>query len=317
MHPGDRGDHHFPDILMTTKFETWKLFLLAFAYLMSAILIAAILAYPIYSLLDLNVSFPRLVNRLGLGLLILGIIPIRKMIGLSPGEMGFPTNPSTFAQHFVKGFLLGSAILGVVIVALIALDVRNVLQHQIDQLDRLPRNLLGAIGTGLIVSVVEESLFRGLLFGAILKFGTVRSAFVITAFFYAALHFIGGRGEIPAEQLHWWSGPELVPGALLQIFKPQNIDSFLALFVVSLFLSMVLLETRRGIGYCIGLHAAWVFLLKLTKKYTEVEADCYWGFLVGGYDGVIGYLVAAWLSGITLFYGYRVVRYRYRTNYRE
>ncbi|MGH8499465.1 MAG: CPBP family intramembrane glutamic endopeptidase, partial [Methylococcales bacterium] len=209
---------------------------------------------------------------------------------------------------------LGTAILGIVAVALIALDVRTVLQSEIDQSERLIHNLSGAIVTGLIVSVLEESLFRGLLFGALMKYGNIRSALLITAFFYAGLHFIGGRGDIPAEELRWTSGLELVPAALLQISSPANLDSFLALFVVSLFLCAVLIETPRGIGYCIGLHAAWVFILKLTKRYTAAVPDSPWGFLVGHYDGVIGYLVLGWLGAITLVYCYRI---RKKADYRK
>ncbi|MCI0653290.1 MAG: CPBP family intramembrane metalloprotease [Methylococcaceae bacterium] len=291
---------------MYSKYAPWLLFSSALAYLLSAILIAALLAYPIYFLIDLKIAFPRLVNRIGLGLLIIGIFPVRKKIGLSPGEMGFPGTWSSLVLQFSRGFLLGAVILGVVVIALIALDVRSILQSPISGPDRVIRHLAGAMGTGMIVSVLEESLFRGLLFGALLKYGTIRSALVITAFFYAGLHFIGGRGEVPAADLRWTTGLELVPAALSQIFNPAHLDSFLALFVVSLFLSAVLIETPRGIGYCIGLHAAWVFVLKLTKRYTEAVPDNPWGFLVGSYDGVIGYLVMIWLLVITLVYGHQV-----------
>ncbi|MGR9106839.1 MAG: CPBP family intramembrane glutamic endopeptidase [Gammaproteobacteria bacterium] len=289
------------------RHPAWVSFSWALAYLAVAITVAALIAYPIHRGLDLPISFPRLVNRLGLGLLIIGIFPARKIIGLSLAEMGFPGSWRSFSVQFGKGFLIGTGILALAILVLIALDVRSVLQTEIDRSDRLFHNLFGAIRTGVIVSILEETLFRGLLFGALLKYGSPRTAFLITAFFYAGLHFIGGHGEIPADALHWTSGLELVPGALFQVFDPANFDSFLALFVVSLFLSLVLVESPRGIAYCMGLHAAWVFLLKLTKRYTEVVPDSPRAFLVGNYDGIIGYLVAGWLLAITLLY-YRRIR---------
>lgn len=291
---------------MNRKYSPWNPFFIALVYLLTAIAIATLLAYPIYLLLDLNIKFPRLINRLTLGILIIGIYPVSKKIGLSAKEMGFAPRFPTLAVQFCKGFVLGTVILGIVVYVLIMLDVRTILQSEIDRPDRLVRNLVGATATGFIVSILEETLFRGLLFGACLKYGNIRSAFLITAFFYAGLHFIGGRGEIPTEELHWTTGFQLVPDALLQIFNLINIDSFLALFSVSLFLSAVLIETPRGIGYCIGLHAAWVFVLKLTKRYTEVVPDNSWKFLVGSYDGVIGYLVCTWLLLLTIFYGLRI-----------
>lgn len=291
---------------MNRKYSPWLLFSWALGYLLSAILIAALIAYPVYRLIDLNIAFPRLINRLGLGLMIVGIFPACKVIGLSAREMGFPGNRSAFLSQLGKGFVLGTAILGIVVITLIALDVRSVAQSPFDVPDRFVRHLAGAVATGLIVSVFEESLFRGLLFGAVLKFGTTRAALLITAFFYAALHFISGRGQVPVEELRWTTGPALVPPALLQIFNPANLDSFLALFVVSLFLCAVRIETPRGIGYCIGLHASWVSILKLAKRYTEAVPDSPWHFLVGSYDGVIGYLVTVWLLIITVVYGHRI-----------
>ncbi|MGH8476403.1 MAG: CPBP family glutamic-type intramembrane protease [Methylococcales bacterium] len=291
---------------MNSRYSPWIVCLLALAYLFGAVVAAALLAYPIHQWLDLNISFPRLVNRLGLGLLIIGIIPAFKTAGLTWADMGFPGRGSIFARQFSQGFLLGLAILGIVILTVIALGVRNLLPDEVERSERILKYLGGALATALGVSIVEESLFRGLLFGALTKYANARSALPITAFFYAELHFIGRRGEVAAEILHWTSGLELVPAALLQIFDPANLDSFLALFVVSLFLCAVRLETPLGIGYCIGLHTAWVFLLKLTKRYTALAPDSPWSFLVGTYDGVIGILVAFWLGLITIYYFYRI-----------
>lgn len=295
---------------MTFRSNPCLLFALALAYLLSAIAIAALLAYPVYQLIDLKVSFPRLVNRLGLGLLILGIFPLRKIIGLSAAEMGFPDDMRIFFKQLVHGFGIGLAILALVIFVLIALEVRTTTANPFDNANLFMRHLCGAFASGVLVALAEEPLFRGLLFGAATKYGKLLPAFFITAFFYAGLHFISGRGEVSVDQLHWLSGLELVPPALLRIFEPSNLDSFAALFVVSLFLTTVLSAKPRGIGYCIGLHASWVFLLKLTKRYTEVVPDSPWHFLVGSYDGIIGYLVALWLLLVTFAYQFRISRSR-------
>jgi membrane protease YdiL (CAAX protease family) len=292
---------------MPSKHSSLTLFLLPLSYLLTAIFFAALLAYPIYTLLDLNISFPRLVNRLGLGFLMLAIIPMAGRINLSLQEMGFAPDFSTILRQFSRGFLLGFLILGVITLVLLWLDIRIIRESEIAR-DRLLYNLSSAIATGLIVSILEETLFRGLLFRALFRWGDLRSAVLITAFFYAGLHFVGGRGSGPAEEICWTTGLQLVPVALLQIFDPSNLDSFLALFAVSVFLTTVLIERPNGIGYCIGLHAAWVFILKLTKRYTEVTADSPLGFLVGSHDGVTGILVFAWLSVLTLIYWLQIRR---------
>lgn len=264
-------------------------------YLLAAICIAALIAYPIAQLLDADFGLARIINRITLGLLVLGILPTRGWLGLRAFEMGFTTHTASFAAQLAKGFALGLVILGIIVMTLIALKVRTVLPALIDLPGKLSHELFASLRTGIIVAFLEETLFRGLLFGALLKYGSIRSAMLITAVFYASLHFIHGRSVVVPEKIEWTSGLSMVPDALFELFNVTNFDSFLALFFVSIFLSCVRLGTTAGIGYCIGLHTSWVFILRLTKTFTEVSADSDWGFLIGQYDGVTGYLVAGWL----------------------
>ncbi len=264
-------------------------------YLLTAIGVAALAAYPISQWLSADFGLARIINRITLGLLVLGILPMRRWLDLSAFEMGFTMRMTTFAVQLTKGFALGLIILGIVITTLIALKVRIVLPALIDLPGKLSHELYASLRTGIIVAFLEETLFRGLLFGALLKYGSIRSAVLITAVFYASLHFIHGRGVSVPEKIEWTSGISMIPDALSELFNVTNFDSFLALFFVSVFLTSVRLGTTAGIGYCIGLHAGWVFILRLTKTFTAVSPNTEWGFLIGQYDGVIGYLVAGWL----------------------
>ncbi len=264
-------------------------------YLLTAIVIAALIAYPASQLLNADFGLARIINRITLGLLVLGILPMRRWLGLSALEMGFSMRMKSFAGQLIKGFALGLVILGIVIMTLIALKVRTVIPALIDLPGKLSHELFASLRTGIIVAFLEETLFRGLLFGALLKYGTIRSAVLITAVFYASLHFIHGRGVVVPDKIEWSSGISIVPDALIELFNAANFDSFLALFFVSIFLTCARLGTTAGIGYCIGLHASWVFILRLTKTFTAVSPNSDWGFLIGQYDGVIGYLVAGWL----------------------
>lgn len=289
-------------LFMASRYASWIVLSCALAYLLGAIALAALLAYPIDQAFELKLSLARLVNRLALLLLVIGILPASKLARLSWAEIGFPARSATFWRQFALGFLIGIAILSLVIVTLVAMDVRSIVSGEFDRIDRILKHFGGALASAMGASLVEETLFRGVLFGALIKYANLRSALTITAFFYAALHFLGGRGDIEIAELSWTSGLELLPDAWFRAFNSANLDSFVALLVVSVFLCAVRIENPRGIAYCMGLHTAWVFLIKLTKRYTAIEPDSPWNFLVGTYDGVIGILVATWLGWITLVY---------------
>ncbi len=215
-------------------------------------------------------------------------------VGISFEEMGFSLQLARFSRQLLAGFLIGLVILGIAIITLMYLKVRTVVPAVINLPGKLSHELLASLRTGLIVGFLEESLFRGLLFGALLKYGSTASALMITGIFYASLHFIHGRHLATSTQLDWTSGVSMVPDALIELFNTTHFDSFLALFFVSIFLSCVRLHNPIGLGYCIGLHASWVFLLRLTKSFTEPTPSEDWGFLVGTYDGIIGYLTGTW-----------------------
>lgn len=271
------------------------LFIWPLLYLLTAIYIAALVAYPVSQLLDANFGLARIINRITLGLLVLGILPVKKWLGMSFEGMGFSLQLADFSRQLLAGFMIGLLILGIAISTLIYLKVRTVVPAVINLPGKLSHEFYASLRTGLIVGLLEETLFRGLLFGALLKYGSTASALTITAFFYASLHFIHGRNVPAPTHLDWTSGFSMVPDALIELFDTTHFDSFLALFFVSIFLSCVRLHKPIGLGYCIGLHASWVFLLRLTKSFTESTPSEHWGFLVGTYDGIIGYLTGTWL----------------------
>ena len=66
------------------------------------------------------------------------------------------------------------------------------------------------------------------------------------------------------------------------------VDSFIALATLGVLLAMVRLRTGAIAG-CIGLHAAGVCAIVVLRDTTVVNRNAQLGFLVGTYDGVIGW----------------------------
>jgi len=56
-----------------------------------------------------------------------------------------------------------------------------------------------------------------------------------------------------------------------------------------------LLRARSGnIAACIGLHAGWVTLIQFVHRFSATEPSSPLAWLVGSYDGFIGWLVLGW-----------------------
>ena len=260
-------------------------------YFLLASSAAALLAYPAFLLAGPELfAFEKWVTRLGLLFLILGLIPARRILKLNAQDFAYPRTKSLFIQGLATGFGSGLAILLLPTVIFLALAV---LVPDTGKTDPILPLLLTALVAGLLVGVIEESLFRGLFTHVILRHHSALAALVFPSTLYAAVHFMQPAHPPAGENLHWMSGFQVMTQAYLGVFSAP-LDDLLALFAVGLFLGLIRLLTGN-LALCIGLHASWVLLIKLIKTYTDRNRDSEWSFLVGQYDGIVGWGVCLWL----------------------
>ena len=155
--------------------------------------------------------------------------------------------------------------------------------------------ILNAIISGLIVALIEETLFRGLLqsvFSFVLK---PIIAIFLTCFLYSSVHFLEIPDGYVTEPAQWSSGFSVFFSSFTLLAQPSLIwDSWLALFAAGLFLSLTRLFTNN-IFWCIGIHAGWVAHIKIIKAFTDRNTEASCGALVGTYDNYIGELSTAWI----------------------
>jgi hypothetical protein len=120
---------------------------------------------------------------------------------------------------------------------------------------------------------------------------------------YAASHFLGGSLRIPAEQVSFLSGPRVVGDMFASFQRPLDLlDSFLALSALGVLLSLI--RSRTGaIAGTIGLHAGAVCVIVVLRNSSQVNPASHWAWLVGSYDGVIGWMALAWICVIAVAYG--------------
>jgi uncharacterized protein len=280
-----------------------RTFALFVALLAGALLLAAAATYPAWLLVSTISVEPvhRVMNRLAMLFALVGLIFLTRRLGLSNREsLGYGLPRGAFARQLAIGWAAGIALMLPLVALLLVLEVRQIKPGLDGEL--LPL-IAGGIVSGLVVAFIEETFFRGVLFSAVADSSGVRAAIVAPSLLYAALHFLGGRLRVPAEEVSWEHGFTVLTKLLERYAQPLTFaDSFLALAMLGVLLALVRLRTG-AIAACIGLHAAGVCAIFVLRDTTVVNSEAAFGVLVGTYNGVIGWAALAWFAAIALAYG--------------
>lgn len=278
----------------------------AFAYfvllLLVSLLLSALINPPLYSLLQESMSKGpnKLINTVAKLIAIPGFILILRHFAIdNRAGLGYGVPKPEFLRELLRGWFSGLLILLLLSAALLLFGARVFVVPVGEWWPLLLRTALVALLAGLLIGFIEETFFRGGLFGAIRRDHGFALALLLSSLFYAALHFISPPPLAGDQAGSWYSGLLILSGAFGQFTQWQILDSFIALFVLGAFFAVVR-ERTGNIAYCIGLHAGFVFVIKVVRKFTVVDPDSSFSFMVGNYDGMVGYLSAAGLLVHTL-----------------
>ena len=246
--------------------------------------------------------FHRYVDR---SLLIVALLGIRALLG-QLGAVGWravgwvPGRGQ--GRRFVAGVGLGLISLAVVAVAVVAAHAR---EWHPPAPGELALKLLGAALTAIVVAAVEETLFRGAVFGALRRGGDWRVAAVVSSVVYAFVHFFQKSEWIGP--VTWSAGLELLPRMMRGFVDgPVLVPGFFSLTLAGLLLALAFQRTGN-LWFSFGLHSGWIFWLKtyglLTRAVpganrpwfgTEKMVDGWLALLVLGMAGAI--LLTVWRS---------------------
>ena len=267
------------------------------AVIFGTLLLAALLAYPVWLAVHAIVPewlFHRIVGRLWQLLLLIGLLVALRRLALRGREdWGWGLPRPVFLRQAGAGLAIGIATMLPMTIAMFAFGILR-LRPEFG-MAMLLHAIVGGLLTGLVVSIVEETFFRGLMYRAVHRESGFVAAAWTTSIVYAAIHFFA-RTSIPADAVALDSGLKLLGDALDNFSNPLPVlDSFATLVMVGLLLAFV--RRRTGaIAAGLGLHVGWVFVIKATIATTRVNADAPASFLVGSFDGYTGWLVAAWAA---------------------
>ncbi len=266
-----------------------------FAYIVLCALLGATLAYPLHFIFPASFEYQALVYKSAELLMAFSLFPIGLWLGMGKSDLGFVGPIGSLLRKMAIGFGWGALMLGIHVFVLFWLDIRLLYQEKLYLAKILSLSYKGVL-IGLAVASLEEPIFRGFLFGFMLKKMDRVNAVIVTSFYFAALHFLKTDLNPEFSDVHWNTGFIIILDAFRNLLQ-MHLDSFLALFVAGAFLSCIRLYfSDSGLSYCIGIHAGWVFVIKATKPLSEHSVISPYTNFVSDFDGNIGYMSAAWTT---------------------
>lgn len=273
----------------------WMLTLAPLFVLVGLTLVASLLGFGLLQLTGDILPLAKVISKLTLIMLLLAMFPLRKILSLSWQDLGFAA-PRILFRQMGQGLFLGVATLLPVLLTLYWLDVHVWDQAHTWSVGKVMRKTALALFFALLIAVGEEIVFRGLLLTVLRRKLPWVAAIVVSSFYYAALHFLKTKTNIPADQQTITSGFKLMLEAFSHWFDPKIMSALIALFVVGSFLALLRIRIPQSLGLCIGCHAGWVWQIKLSKDLCDVNPASDYLYLVSSYDGVVGPLVSVWLA---------------------
>lgn len=220
--------------------------------------------------------FHRYLNRCLLLVALAGLWPLARALQLTNAQaVGLAWVPfSRRALGFGLAAGFGSLLVAAVLMSLAGVRSFNFSHAPPVLLELAVKATLSAVA----VAVLEELFFRGVVFGALRQSLSVPAAIVVSSVIYSALHFLA-RVEHNGP-VGWASGLTLVPAMLAGIVAPASLaPAGLTLAVGGAVLALAYQRTGN-LWFAIGLHAGWVFWLKVFKTVTSPgaqPANAFWG----------------------------------------
>ncbi len=280
-------------------------FVLFFLLLAFSLLVAALVAYPASLAVGLVAvqPFHRVMQRVAMGVALVGLIILLRRSGLANRRaLGYALPRPQFIAQMIIGFGAGFILMMPLVGLLFGLGIRTLKPeftwHVLSLLGVVAQGIL----TGVTVAFIEETFFRGAMQTAMTRESAPRLAILLPSLLYASVHFLGGKLRVPASQADWSSGFAVLQNIFESYSTPLAlVDSFVALVAVGILLALV--RARTGtIAACIGLHAGWVCVITSMRSISTLAPESRWTWLVGSYDGVIGWgalgllmlIIAAW-----------------------
>jgi uncharacterized protein len=207
-----------------------------------------------------ELEFESVLTRCMLLALLWPALRVLKRSGLRLLPEGLRQRPA----KLLPGLLIGLASMATVPLAGLAFGAYRLAEIANPAL--LPLDILGVLAAALVVGVLEEFIFRALIFGIMDRLLGLWPAALFSALAYSLVHFL--HPVLPAGVVHghWYSGFQTLWVAAIS-FAQMGVHIFpysLTLFLIGV--SLALIYKRSGSLFLVaGIHAGWILAIKLSK----------------------------------------------------
>lgn len=240
-----------------------------------------------------RVPFSRIFNR---AFMIAGIIVFifgRRVIFPAQLKALLPVSSARGWRNLLTGWTLGVISIALLVTVMSVADIFTPF-FRLTWDESLSR-MASAFFAGIFTGFFEELFFRGILFFGLRRQGWPLCAYVLANLFYSLVHFVK-----PGEN-YFLDGVDPLAGFrhLLTTFEPfldpvPLVPGILGLLLIGVVLSYAL-ERTGNLSLSIGLHAGWVFSLKVLRVFGDfTRRDLGWAF--GSTDPKIVSGVVSWLG---------------------
>jgi len=236
--------------------------------------------------------FHRYVNRCLLGLALAGLWPLLRALRANSWRSIGADQPTAHVRDWLRGIGYGWGSLG--LAALITVLAGARIWNPAAAAPLWFRHLGTALGSALLVSVLEELLFRGAVYSALRRAGSFAWAAALSSGLYAFVHFFQ---RPPSPTVITATSGFTTLGRMLAGFMDvrELIPGWLTLTLAGWLLARA--RERTGhIWFGVGLHAGWIFWLKAYGFATTATGVAVAGSFWGSsrlYDGWLSLLVLA------------------------
>ena len=166
-------------------------------------------------------------------------------------DLGLAPNPH-WGRDFGSGVLL--SVIPLVFCGALLIELHVYSFRHVFVWPRFGKVLLAAIS----VPFIEETFFRGIVLGILLRTGRKLLSVVVVSALFAAVHFLKGSEWEPAV-VTWSSGFQSIGDAFAGLGDPMMmLAAFATLFLIGCILADARVLTR-SLWLPIGLHAGWIF----------------------------------------------------------
>ena len=239
-------------------------------YLVAVVLVGALLAPPLYWLCHglspafQKVDFESFFHRALLVAAVLLLWPLLRSLRVRHWrDLGLERNPR-WRRDLLAGLVVSTVPLLLCAATVIWLHLYS-LRHSLGW-----SRLLPVVGAAIAAPVIEETFFRGLLLGVLLRSRRALLAVLLTSALFSIVHFLKAP-EHTSVAVTWSSGFKSIAHAFSPFADPMLVlAAFTTLFLIGWILGDARLRTR-SLWLPWGLHAGWILAAGVFSKVTRRE----------------------------------------------